>query len=528
MRNIFILFTIVFFLISCATQNDETTSTLKNTTTTVIQNTTTSESINSTTTTVASTTTTTTILLQKQNISVIFDNSIISKDITVDLGSIKKGNYKDFTFTIDNTGDLDLKFTENPPMLIYDFGKYSEINNNLYSIVSFPTENVIKGKESTTFTIRFEPGKYSLERYARIYIYNNSSIYTNNFNFLTSIKVEERETYELVYKFGIEGSNDGEFQTVGGYDIDSSGNIYITDKGNNRIQKFDPSGNFISKYGSDGTDDGEFSSPTSLLIDSNNNIFVIDSENNRVQKFDSSFNFITKFSTTYNNISTTAFLKNDTFNNIYIIDSSWRRIEKYDQNGNLITKYTKYNCDVEWVDIADVVISPSGNMYVADYSGSCIHIYDSSGDQISKFGSIGENDGQFNAPQGITIDKTGNVYVADTVNRTIQKFDASGNFLGIFKKNNPNYTYFTWIDGDFESPIFITIDSNNYVYISDSSFDKIQKFDLSGNYITSISRSGTDDEEIRYGKDIKVDSFGNVYLFDYDSSKKSIQKWSNQ
>ena len=43
--------------------------------------------------------------------------------------------------------------------------------------------------------------------------------------------------------------------------IDKSNNVYVVDTGNNRVQKFDGNGNFITKWGSTGTADGQFNAP---------------------------------------------------------------------------------------------------------------------------------------------------------------------------------------------------------------------------------------------------------------------------
>ncbi len=51
-----------------------------------------------------------------------------------------------------------------------------------------------------------------------------------------------------------------------GIAVDSSGNVYVTDSGNHRIQKFDSNGNFITKWGSYGTGDGQFRSHVVLLL----------------------------------------------------------------------------------------------------------------------------------------------------------------------------------------------------------------------------------------------------------------------
>ena len=68
-------------------------------------------------------------------------------------------------------------------------------------------------------------------------------------------------------------------------------------------------------------------------------------------------------------------------------------------------------------------------LYVADTNSHRIQKFDSSGNFILKWGSFGNGNGQFNAPEGITRDSANNIYIADTQNHRIQKFDSSGNFI---------------------------------------------------------------------------------------------------
>ena len=44
--------------------------------------------------------------------------------------------------------------------------------------------------------------------------------------------------------------------------------MYVVDIDNDRIQKFDSNGNFITKWGSKGTGDGEFKTPIGIAVDS--------------------------------------------------------------------------------------------------------------------------------------------------------------------------------------------------------------------------------------------------------------------
>src|SRR5262249_43103194 len=87
---------------------------------------------------------------------------------------------------------------------------------------------------------------------------------------------------------------------------DSSGNVYVADTSNNRIQKFDSQGHFISTWGkgvlggpgfelctvaqdcfagSTGTLGGEFNAPAGVGTDSAGALYVADRPNNRIQKF---------------------------------------------------------------------------------------------------------------------------------------------------------------------------------------------------------------------------------------------------
>src|SRR5262249_29434933 len=78
-----------------------------------------------------------------------------------------------------------------------------------------------------------------------------------------------------------------------GVAISVSGNIYVADGENFRIQEFDSSDTFVRTWGSLLLPtNGAFNDPTSVACDSFGNVYVADSGNSRVQKFDSNGGFI--------------------------------------------------------------------------------------------------------------------------------------------------------------------------------------------------------------------------------------------
>jgi len=54
--------------------------------------------------------------------------------------------------------------------------------------------------------------------------------------------------------------------------VDKEGNIYVSDGGNHRIQKFDSDGNHLQTIGRKGQGPGEFESPSNLFLDFEGNI----------------------------------------------------------------------------------------------------------------------------------------------------------------------------------------------------------------------------------------------------------------
>jgi len=75
--------------------------------------------------------------------------------------------------------------------------------------------------------------------------------------------------------------------------VADDGSFYVSDGyGNSRIIKFDKNGTYLFEWGKHGNAEGEFDIPHGIDLDNNGNVYVADRENNRIQKFDSKGNFI--------------------------------------------------------------------------------------------------------------------------------------------------------------------------------------------------------------------------------------------
>ncbi len=77
----------------------------------------------------------------------------------------------------------------------------------------------------------------------------------------------------------------GQLRSPWGITVDGNGDVYISDTGNQRVQKFDREGNFITQWGGFGNANGQFNFPYGIAVDAKGSVFVVDSGNTRVQQF---------------------------------------------------------------------------------------------------------------------------------------------------------------------------------------------------------------------------------------------------
>ena len=76
-------------------------------------------------------------------------------------------------------------------------------------------------------------------------------------------------------QFGSSGSGNGQFHGLGGIASDpTTGNLYVSDLGNNRVQEFSSAGAFVAAFGSPGSGAGQFSGPRGVAVNSSGTLYV--------------------------------------------------------------------------------------------------------------------------------------------------------------------------------------------------------------------------------------------------------------
>jgi tripartite motif-containing protein 71 len=108
-------------------------------------------------------------------------------------------------------------------------------------------------------------------------------------------------TGQPLSEWGTLGSGPGQFNVSYDLALDAGGNVYVSEPGpfspgNDRIQKFSPTGVPLAQWGGHGDGPGKFQDPTGLAIDKGGDIFVVDSGNNRIQELSPTGKYMAQWS----------------------------------------------------------------------------------------------------------------------------------------------------------------------------------------------------------------------------------------
>ncbi|MFH1097126.1 MAG: SMP-30/gluconolactonase/LRE family protein, partial [Candidatus Desantisbacteria bacterium] len=370
---------------------------------------------------------------------------------------------------------------------------------------------------------------------------------------------------------GVSPAQDKYFHSPKGVAVDATGNIFVADTDNHRIQKFDASGTLTLRWGSCGTGTGQFNSPADVAVDAQGYVYVLDTGNHRVQKFTMDGVFVGQWGGYTDSMEQEKFkspqgIAIGTDSCVYVADTYNHRIQKFDSSGtfkgkwggsgdigpgqfagpkgiavangsvyvadtghNAIQRFTTTGIFTDmWGTTTlngpdGIVIDPSSNIFVADYitnqyiTTHRIVKFDSTGTFTISWGSYGSSPGSFTSPAGIALDPSGNILVADTSNHRIQKFTNTGSFTSTFgQQGNSN--------GILNSPFASAIGPDGSIYVSDTNNHQIQRFSATGTYLSKWGSFGTATGLFNTPRGITVDSTGNVYVV--DSGNNRIQKFT--
>jgi uncharacterized protein (TIGR03437 family) len=302
-----------------------------------------------------------------------------------------------------------------------------------------------------------------------------------------------------------------------GVGVDSAGNVYIGDSGNNRVRKV--SNGVITTVAGSGTfgfsgDNGpatgaQLYQPMGVAVDSAGNLYIADNLNSCIRKV--SNGVITT-------VAGTATPGDGGFGG---------------DNGPAAS------ARLFWPE--GVAVDSAGNLYIADTYNNRVRrvsngvITTVAGNGTEGFG--GDNgpatSAQLGQPSGVAVDAAGNVYIADQDSNRIRKV-SNGVITTVAGNGAWGLSGFNGDNGPATSAQLeaagVAVDTAGNLYIADSDNQRIRK--VSNGVITTVAGTGTQgfsgdngaatSAELDYPWGIAVDSSGNVYIGDEGNNRVRV------
>lgn len=235
--------------------------------------------------------------------------------------------------------------------------------------------------------------------------------------------------------------------------IDAAGNLYLSDQGNQKIRKITPAGvvTTLAGTGQVGSNNGAgdqatFYAPTGIIVDATGNVYVSDQGNNIIRKITpagvvstfagSGVSGSTDGTGTAASFFAPAGLAIDASENIYVADLFNNKIRKITPAGVVTTFAGSGNAGLvngtgtaaKFYAPAGLGADATGNIYVAESGNNVIRKISQAGEVTTFAGSglAGSSNASltvadFNGPTGVAVSSSNVVYVADKNNNLIRK-----------------------------------------------------------------------------------------------------------
>jgi DNA-binding beta-propeller fold protein YncE len=236
------------------------------------------------------------------------------------------------------------------------------------------------------------------------------------------------EAGDYVTTFGGLGVALGQFYKPTGVAIDASGNLYVCDQSNHRVQKLSPTFTPLLAMGSEGAGPGQLEYPTNCALSPDGSrLYVTELGNDRVSMFDTNGAFLATFggpgSPAGQLLDPFGIVVEPHTGDVFVANQSHHRIERFSATGSWmysIGQQGSGNDDFEYV--VGLGIDAEGHLWATDQLNNRVKKLTQNGTVLTVWGEFGPDELQFYNPWSVFITRAGNIWIGDTYNFRVEVY----------------------------------------------------------------------------------------------------------
>jgi sugar lactone lactonase YvrE len=315
---------------------------------------------------------------------------------------------------------------------------------------------------------------------------------------------------------------------------------------------------FASSFGEAGSGSGQLGSPTGVTLDSSGNVWVSDSANNRVDEFSSGGAFKLAFGwgvkdgegkletctescrAGLTGSGNGEFGSGDVYslrigaiavygNDVWVVDGGNDRIEEFTTSGEFVTAIGTL------IGPTGIAVTSSGDVWVVSIGYGALQEFEPSGKEAHGYTSTYDRSAE--SPSDLSVDAQGNVWVATTNFNRIEEYSPAGAFTQMFgwgvKDGEAKLETCTAEckrgiagsgNGQLTNPTGIAIDGANTLWVVDSGNNRVERFTLADEYLTQFGSVGSGPGQLSEPWGIAATN-GSLYVADQNNNR--IERWTH-
>ncbi len=293
---------------------------------------------------------------------------------------------------------------------------------------------------------------------------------------------------------------------------DSAGNDYFVDNFDNSVRKIDATGvvttiagrpTAVPGFSGDGgaATSAQLNDPRGVAVDSSGNVFITDTGNNRIRRVDHSTGFISSIAGPGNpGVNSPRGVAVDAAGNVYVADTGSNSVKKWDHLSSTLTTIAGngvagYSGDggpainARLNGPRGVAVNATGDVFISDTGNNVIRKVDHTTGWISTIAGSGQvgagGDGgpatraSLSFPFGLAFDVNGNLLIADTGNQSIRMIDALSGKISSLVGSCGSVAGFSGDGGpavfaEVNFPYGVAVDGAGNILVADTSNNRIR------------------------------------------------------
>ncbi|MDX8399408.1 MAG: hypothetical protein R8K20_04085, partial [Gallionellaceae bacterium] len=253
-----------------------------------------------------------------------------------------------------------------------------------------------------------------------------------------------------------------------GFSVAQDG-VYVAKSSDFSIRKYDFNNKLMYRFGASGSNAGQFKSLSGMVLLNDHQVLVADERKGVLNYFRADEGFPVEV---IPKSASRVFVKSGKVIPSLVNKLAWNGKNTIfgvdaDKKALVLIRGGKIKGQIKIKGVVPVAVAfdKGGATWVLDKNNRVLKL-NSAGKKVFSFGSEGSGDGQFDEPTDLVISPSGKIYVSDAGNDSVQVFNAEGKFLSAVHQ--------------LDNPVAITVDSEENLYVIDKKHAYVSIYSAQG------------------------------------------------